>query len=74
MKCMPAITTRTVCLACGKPGTVIGYKSPMVSMKCPICGKEWRTISAMCTHCKTPSGSPYMSNCKRCAPKVGVPL
>jgi hypothetical protein len=74
MKCMPCITTRTNCLVCGMDGIVKGYKSPMVSMKCPGCGKEWRTISAMCQKCKMPSGSPYLGECKYCNSMVGEAL
>lgn len=64
---MPGKTTRTSCLDCMVPGVITGYIAPMVHMKCPQCGKEWRTLSAICKECKNPSGSPYMSDCKRCA-------
>lgn len=70
MKCRPGVTTRTFCLDCHVQGEITGYSSPMISMKCPACGKEWRTLSAICQRCKTPSGSPYYSDdCPNCGGK-----
>lgn len=69
MKSLPGITTRTGCLDCQTQGIITGYIAPMVYMKCPQCGSEWRTLSAICKACKNPSGFPYMSDCIRCAKK-----
>jgi predicted amidophosphoribosyltransferase len=67
MKCRPGVTTRTFCLKCLVQGEITGFKSPLVYMRCPKCGVEWRTLSAICENCKTPSGSPYYGDCPRCA-------
>lgn len=69
MRCKPGKTTRTFCLKCQVQGEITGYISPMVHMRCPVCGIPWRTISAMCEYCRQPSGSPYYSECERCGNK-----
>lgn len=74
MKCMPGITTRAYCLKCHAIGIKIGYCSPMVKLQCPVCGGEWKTLSAICRQCKTPSGLPHMSDCTRCSKTVELPL
>ena len=66
MRCHPGKTTRAFCLTCRTNGIQIGYVSPMVQMRCPVCGVEWRTISAICERCKHPSGSPYPGDCPKC--------
>ncbi|MBP2657274.1 MAG: hypothetical protein H6Q69_306 [Firmicutes bacterium] len=70
MKCMPGVTTVTTCRDCGVQGVKTGFSSPMVLMKCPRCGREWKTLSAMCKRCHNPSGSPYMSDCPVCVRKA----
>lgn len=69
MRCIPGKTTRSFCLKCRVEGQVIGYKSPIVALKCPVCGIEWRTISAICEKCRLPSGSPHAGDCLRCKRK-----
>lgn len=66
MHCKPGKTTRAYCLKCNVRGEITGYKSPMVNMRCPKCGIEWRTISAICEHCREPSGNPYLTDCPKC--------
>lgn len=70
MKCIPGKSSRTFCLKCHCRGQVIGYNNPMVDMECPTCGATWRTISAICECCKTPSGSPFYADCPKCIGKT----
>ena len=70
MKCKPGVTTRTYCLQCNCEGEMVGYSWPMVSMRCPGCGTEWRTLSAICERCHYASGSPWASECPKCEAKM----
>ena len=70
MHCIPGKSSRTTCLKCNTRGQITGYKSPMVDMACPECGAAWRTISAICERCRTPSGNPHYSQCAICAKKT----
>lgn len=67
MNYYPGATTRAFCLVCRAKGFIVGYQSPMISMRCPQCGSEWRTLSAICAKCKTPSGRPYYEPCEKCS-------
>ena len=68
MKCIPGKTTRAFCLKCNAHAQVINFVTPMLYMECQ-CGETWRTISAICEHCKQPSGSPYLTDCAHCSSK-----
>lgn len=70
MRCRTGVTTITTCQVCNVRGIQIGYVWPMVRMRCPVCGVEWRTLSAICEHCKTPSGSPWEGECQYCKSKT----
>jgi len=70
MKCIPGKTTIANCLKCGGRGEKIGFKYPMVQLKCPNCGHVWRTLSAICRRCMTANETPYMSDCPVCAKKA----
>lgn len=67
MICQPGITTNSDCPKCGAAGIEIGFKDPMVQLRCPKCGYEWRTMSSVCTRCKRPSGTTKTVICKFCS-------
>lgn len=67
--CIPGKATRTYCLKCNKTGKITDFVTPMLHMECPDCGSAWRTISAICTKCGRPNGSPYISECPYCSTK-----
>lgn len=71
-KCVPGKTARTFCLQCNKTGCVTGYVAPIVLMQCPVCGAEWKSISAICEKCRRPSGDPRPSECAYCQPHKKV--
>jgi len=71
MRCIPGATTNAYCRQCNAKGAVVGYSSPMVQLTCPACGYRWRTISAICVKCKTPSGLTEATDCIKCTKDKG---
>lgn len=66
MKCYPGVTTNPDCRRCGARGVKTGFSYPMVSLACPACGYEWRTLGALCPRCRNSNETPIMGDCPKC--------